>query len=142
MWRALRTSGHKKSFDQGNGVAGLFQPVGTQALEVQAQAVGSQVGRAAFGREQGEASVTGDQMACGLSLSVGPTDPSIAGPQMEGGAGPTQQADPLPVLLDDIAERLADQAMLFEVCFIWAGQIMGPSLAASARFVQPGVTSH
>jgi hypothetical protein len=34
---------------------------------------------------------------------------------MEGGAGPTQQADPLPVLLDDIPERLADHAMLFEV---------------------------
>ena len=103
------------SFDQGDGVAVLFQPVRTQALEVQAQAVGSQVRRVAFGREQGEASVAGDQMACGLSLSVGPPDPSIAGPQVEGGTGPTQQADPLPVLLDDIPERLADHAMLFEV---------------------------
>src|SRR5208337_1608830 len=112
---AFEAFGVHIGFDQSNGVAVLFQPVGTEALEVQAQAVGSQVGRVASGGEQGEASVAGDQMACGLSLSVGPTDPSVAGPQMEGGAGPTQQADPLPVLLDDIPERLADHAMLFEV---------------------------
>src|SRR5271157_685855 len=92
---------------------------------------GSQAGAAAFGREQGEASVAGDQMACGLSLRVGPPDPSVAGPQMEGGAGPAQQADPLPVLLDDIAERLADHAMLFEVV-VFADELVPSSLLRKA----------
>jgi hypothetical protein len=34
---------------------------------------------------------------------------------MESGAGPTQKAEPLSVLLDDIPQRLANQAVLFEV---------------------------
>ena len=119
------------SFDQGNGVAVLLQPVGTEALEVEAQAVGSQVRRVAFGREQREASVAGHQMASGLSLSVGPPDPSIAGPQMEGGAGPTQQANPPPVFLDDIAERLADHAMLFEV-MVFSDELVPPSFLLKA----------
>jgi len=85
----------------------------------------------AFGREQREAGVAGHQMACGLSLSVGPTDPSIAGPQMEGGTGPTQQADPLPVLLDDIPERLADHAMLFKVV-VFSDQLVPSSLLFKA----------
>ena len=76
-------------FDQGDGVAIALLPVSTEALEVEAQAVGSQVGRAAFGREQREPGVARHQMASGLALSVGPADPGIAGPQMEGGAGPT-----------------------------------------------------
>src|SRR5271157_2098076 len=76
-------------FDQGDGVAVALLPVGTEALEVEAQAVGSQVGRAGFGLKQGEASVAGQQVASGLSLSIGPADPGIAGPQMESGAGPT-----------------------------------------------------
>ena len=66
-----------------------------------------------------------------MSLSVGPADPGIAGPQMEGGAGPTQQADPLPVLLDDIPERLADHAMLFEVV-VFSDQFIPPSFLLKA----------
>jgi hypothetical protein len=93
--------------------------------------VGSQVGRAAFGPEQREASVAGQQVASGLSLSVGPADPGIAGPQMEGGAGPTQQANPLPILLDYIAQRLADHAMLFEV-MVFSDQFVPPSFLLKA----------
>ena len=37
---------------------------------------------------------------------------------MESGAGPPQQTDPLPVLLDDLPQRLANQTMLFEVVFL------------------------
>ena len=34
---------------------------------------------------------------------------------MEGGAGPTQQGNPLASLLGDVAERFADHAVFFEV---------------------------
>ena len=115
---ALEALGVHIGFDQEDGVAVALQPVGAEALQVKAQAMGSQIGPAAFGCEQCEPSVASHhQMASGVALSVGPTDPGIAGPQMESGAGPPQQADPLPILLDDIPQRLADHAMLFEVVF-------------------------
>jgi len=66
-------------------------------------------------------------MACGLALRVGPADPGVARPQMESGAGPTQQADPFPVLLDDITERLTDQTMFFEIMML-ADQFIPASL--------------
>ena len=115
---ALEALGVHIGFDQEDGVAVTFQPVGAEALQVKAQALGSQIGPAIFGREQREPSVASYQMACGVALSVGPTDPGIAGPQMESGAGPPQQTDPLPGLLDDLPQRLANQAMLFEVVFL------------------------
>ena len=115
---ALEALGVHIGFDQEDGVAVTFQPVGAEALQVKAQALGSQIGPAIFGREQREPSVASYQMACGVALSVGPTDPGIAGPQMESGAGPPQQTDPLPGLLDDLPQRLANQTMLFEVVFL------------------------
>jgi len=117
--------------DQGDGVAVAVLPVGAEALEIEAQAVGSQVGRAAFGREQREPSVAGHQMASGLALCVSPADPRIAGPQMEGGAGPTQQANPFSLFLDHIAKRLADHAMLFEV-MVFLDQFVPPSFLLEA----------
>jgi len=112
---ALEALGVHIGFDQEDGVAVALQPVGAEALQVKAQTMGSQVGPATFAGEQREPSVASHQMASGVALSVGPTDLGIAGPQMESGAGPPQQAEPLPVLLDDIPQRLADHAMLFEV---------------------------
>jgi hypothetical protein len=60
-----------------------------KALEVEAQSLGSQIGRLAFGPEQNQAGVARQQMSSGLALNVGPADPGIAGPRMESGAGPT-----------------------------------------------------
>ena len=55
------------------------------------------------------------QMTRGVALRVGPADPGIPRAQMEGGAGPTQQGNPLASLLGDEAERFADQAVFFEI---------------------------
>ena len=54
---ALEALGVHIGFDQEDGVAVTFQPVGAEALQVKAQALGSQIGPAIFGREQREPSV-------------------------------------------------------------------------------------
>jgi len=53
--------------------------------------------------------------ATGLALGVIPADPSIPVTQMIGGAAPTEQGNPLTVLLDDIPETFPDQFGLFEI---------------------------
>ena len=80
------------------------EPILTEALEVEAQKVRSQIGRLTFGRKQGKPSITGQQVTSGFALGRRPADPNIPRTQMESGAGPTEQGDPLPVLFGHVAQ--------------------------------------
>ena len=93
-------------------------PIVAEALEIQAQEVRGQIGRLALGRKQGEPSVTGDEMTTGVALRIGPADPTISRAQMESGAGPAEQGDPLAVFFGDVAEGLADHPVLLEVMML------------------------
>jgi len=54
-------------------------------------------------------------MTTGVALRSGPADSIIPRAQMESGAGPADQGDPAAVFYGNVAEALADHAVLLEV---------------------------
>lgn len=104
-----------EGFGQENGMVVAGHPIVAEAVEIQTENLGSQMGTLGFGLEDEEAGVAGNQMTGSLALGIGPPDPSVAVAEMEGAAGPAEQGDPLSVLLGDVTQGLADQAMFLEV---------------------------
>lgn len=115
---AFETLGIHIGFDQEQGVVVLLLPIVAEAFEIQAQEVRGQIGRLTLGREQSEASVTGDEMTTGVALRIGPADPTIPRAQMESGAGPAEQSNPLAVFFGDVTKGLADHPVLLEVMML------------------------
>jgi hypothetical protein len=74
--------------------------------------------RFGFGTQQHKSGITSHERASTFPERVRPTNPGVARTEVESGAGPTQQRDPLPVQLDHIPERFTHHAMLFEIVML------------------------
>ena len=89
-------------------VAVVLEPVVAQALERQAEHSGSQVGKLlAVGKDQ-ESGVVDHQAQATGALAGSPTNPLVAGLDVEGGAGEEQKGDGLAVQFGQVAQSRTD----------------------------------
>lgn len=113
--RAAKQLPVDEAFHPDDGVVPASQPILGEPGTAQGQGTGGQIGQLMRVGQNAEAGVVGPEMPAAGQLFLGPADPSLTRAQVPGWGAPTQQGQPLALVLSHVAEMFADQSGVLEI---------------------------